>query len=368
VTALEGQLIMPDEDKLGYSRDVDLAQEVPPEPAGGRAETLARGWLRTYEDRPNTHRAYRLDMFGCRHGPPCPELECKPNPLAWLRYCAAHNQDPIIVRTTVIEWWLADLAQAGQSSSTRARRIAAVSAYYQYLFREEIIDVNPVARLDKRPKKRKAGTAGMALSHNQVFALLAAADKDHPCHAALIATAIYTGMRVESLAALNVEDVRNGHGGPRAVFRIKGGNVDEAPLPPAAYDRIMAWQKQRQDVDRRPMLRGAATRGRPLFTRVTNGERINEPYVWRLVNRLAVIAGIKGRIQPHDLRRTFGTLTHAAGASTREVQVAMGHAMSSTTEGYDRGEYGLDRHPGHRLAALHDKMRAKAREDETHAA
>lgn len=330
-----------------------------------RAYRLAAGWLRTFEDKPNTHRAYRLDMFGCRHGPPCTDPECEPNPLAWLHYCARHDLDPITVRTTVIQWWLADLSHAGQASGTRARRLSSVSSYYLYLFREGVIEVNPVARLDpkRRPAPRERGTFGTALSDEQALALLAAADDDKPLNAALLATGIYCGLRVASLADLNDDDVTEGAAGPMLTYRAKGGKTARTPLPSPAYDRIRAWQAARHhSTERMPALRTEPGRSRPLFVR-PNGKRINEPYMWRLVNRLATRAGI-GRIMPHDMRRTFGTLNLADGANLREVQRAMGHAMSSTTEGYDLGAFDLDRHPAHRLA----RRLAKVREDVPHAA
>lgn len=39
-------------------------------------------------------------------------------------------------------------------------------------------------------------------------------------------------------------------------------------------------------------------------------------------------------ISPHDLRRTFTTNLHKLGLSLRELQVLLGHASMSTTEGY----------------------------------
>lgn len=342
------------EDKRRYPRvAVPIGEGVT-----ARAFTLAVGWLRTYEDKPNTHRAYRLDMFGCRHGPPCADNGCEPSPLAWLRYCAANSQDPIAARTTVVQWWLADLARTGQSPSTRARRLSSVSSYYGYLFREEVIDVNPVARLDakQRPTPREPGTFGTALSDEQVLALLDAADRDSPCDAALVATAIYCGLRVDSLADLNDDDVTSGAAGPILAYRAKGGKTGRTPLPPPAYQRILAWQASRHhSTERMPTLWTGSGRGRPLFVR-RNGNRINEPYVWRLLNRLSVQAGT-GRITPHDLRRTFATLALADGAALRDVQRAMGHAMSSTTEGYDMGEFDPERHPAHRLARRHAELR-----------
>lgn len=327
---------------------------------------LAVGWLRTHQDNPNTHRAYRLDLFGCRHGPPCGDSDCQPNPLAWLPYCTRHSQDPLTARTTVVEWWLADLAQAGQSGGTRARRLSAVSSYYQYLFREEVIEANPVTRLDpkRRPKHRPAGTFGTALSDDQMLALITAADNDDPCHAALLATALYCGLRVASLADLRTEDVTTGVQGPTLTFRSKGGKTHRTPLPPPAYDRVMTWLAVRDDTERAPMLRHQAGRARLLFVR-RKGQPINEPYVWRLVNRLAPAAGIPGRIMPHDLRRTFGTLGIADGTPIRDMQQAMGHTMSSTTEGYDLGQLDPERHPSHRLARRHS---GRMRKNGQHAA
>ncbi|WP_407681242.1 tyrosine-type recombinase/integrase [Pseudarthrobacter equi] len=59
------------------------------------------------------------------------------------------------------------------------------------------------------------------------------------------------------------------------------------------------------------------------------------------VQRLARLAGIKGRISPHSLRHTFVTLALDAGTALHDLQDSMGHADPRTTRRYDRSRHSL---------------------------
>lgn len=57
--------------------------------------------------------------------------------------------------------------------------------------------------------------------------------------------------------------------------------------------------------------------------------------VWKAMTRLGRIAGIP-HFSPHDLRRTYASLSLANGVDLALVQRAMGHADPRTTSRYDR--------------------------------
>ena len=320
----------------------------------GRYLVLAETFVATFVREP-TRAAYRVDLLGCGH----PVGQCRHrapqrdhNPVAWLPWCYRRGVDPLTVKGAVIELWLADLAAAGQSDGTRARRLSTASSWYAWLIRQEVIDVNPVVRVDrkKKPKKRASGTAGTALSLEQYRDLLAAADADSPRSGAIVALAGIAGLRESEITDADIEGIGSELGGPVLKYKGKGGKDHRAALPPAVIDRINAYLGIRTDRERLPALTAGARPRRPLFVTST-GNRLTRMYVYRLVRRLAERTGIPGTIAPHDLRRTFGTQAIGAGAPLRDVQQAMGHSRAETTEGYDRNLFDPSRHPAHLLAA-----------------
>jgi integrase/recombinase XerD len=103
--------------------------------------------------------------------------------------------------------------------------------------------------------------------------------------------------------------------------------------------------------------RGMPAEG-PLFATKT-GARLDEPYIYVLVRRLARNAGIPSAddLSPHSLRHTFATDYLDAGGNLRDLQDAMGHADPRTTRRYDRSRHNLDRHPAHVLATRYGARR-----------
>jgi integrase len=71
---------------------------------------------------------------------------------------------------------------------------------------------------------------------------------------------------------------------------------------------------------------------------------MDEPAAWRLVCRLARVAGIDGsKLNPHSFRHGFVTAALDAGVPLRDVPDAAGHADPRTTRRYDRSRHNLDR-------------------------
>src|SRR5437016_12500859 len=54
------------------------------------------------------------------------------------------------------------------------------------------------------------------------------------------------------------------------------------------------------------------------------GDGITEKVVWHIVKYSAKRAGIQ-RLAPHDCRRTYARLCHAAGGELEQIQFLLGH-------------------------------------------
>jgi site-specific recombinase XerD len=63
------------------------------------------------------------------------------------------------------------------------------------------------------------------------------------------------------------------------------------------------------------------------------GESIAEKVVWHVVKEYAGRAGI-AKLSPHDCRRTWARLCHAAGGELEQIQFLLGHVSVETTERY----------------------------------
>ena len=121
------------------------------------------------------------------------------------------------------------------SSTTVARKLAALKSFFHFLTIEHIIDENPAAMLDS-PKVRKY--LPKALSTGDVDRLLAEPAKDASPKGqrdrAIMETLYATGMRVTELINLNVEDINLQDGHIRCLG--KGAKERIVPLYPQAME------------------------------------------------------------------------------------------------------------------------------------
>lgn len=96
--------------------------------------------------------------------------------------------------------------------------------------------------------------------------------------------------------------------------------------------------------------RGERTTGL-LVLRPLSGKPINRRDCYRMVIRIATVAGIPRHIGPHSLRHAAITNTLDAGVPLRDAQVLARHADPRATQHYDRARGNLDRHDVYFLTA-----------------
>lgn len=150
---------------------------------------------------------------------------------------------------------------------------------------------------------------------------------------------LYTGLRVEEVDALDVDDVvMSARRGKVIVRDGKGGVYREIPLHYAARAALRAW------LDVRPEHRGADNTRALFLSR--RGERMRVRAIRYVVAELGLAARLvhdsghpdagKSRVHPHTLRHTFGTQLLRNGVDIVIVADLMGHATLDTTRSYTR--------------------------------
>ncbi|WP_420117654.1 tyrosine-type recombinase/integrase [Micromonospora sp.] len=336
MTALSGEL-------LPATRPAATVTTTAAGAGGDGLEALLREWLIGYASA-HTREAYQRDL---RH---------------WLAFLAASDVDPLaeVRRVHTHAWLRAQEAAGAASAATRARRLAAVSAFYSWLIAEDRTDrANPAAIDPKqKPKTYPARPRTAGLSRVQAEALLAAADADTGPQAArtaaIVALLLYTGLRVGELVGADAEQL--GHDRNHRVLRFtaKGGGEHLVALPAPVTRRLDAYLAARPDLTEAQVpvpARQAGTRPRRPLVATASGARVDRGAVWRLLRRLAATAGIPVKMSPHVLRHTCATLARDAGARLEDVQEQLGHADARTTRRYDHGGQRLDRAPAYTLAA-----------------
>jgi integrase/recombinase XerC len=131
----------------------------------------------------------------------------------------------------------------------------------------------------------------------------------------LLALALYSGLRVAELCALDVADVDLVQGR----VRVPGGAAEACvPLPDRARELMAAYLESRE----RP-----ATG--PLFLAASGG-RLGLRQLFRIV-RAAGTAGLGHDLSPRDLCYSCAAALRASGAGVKEVKEYLRHADIRTT-------------------------------------
>lgn len=225
------------------------------------------------------------------------------------------------------------------SPSTVARKLTAVSSFYNYAVRTGSCALNPMTNVDRPLVSTESMTTG--LSREEVELLLASAAISGPRLRALVLLLLGTGMRVSEAVKADTGDLSAERGMRILLVTRKGGKRQRLVVPEAADRALREYVGNRQG---------------PLFLDTPGRARMTRQQADYFLSRLAASAGLP-RISPHVLRHAAATLSLDAGAPLRDVQVQLGHASPDTTARYDRARRDLDNAAQRALAALVDGIK-----------
>ena len=232
------------------------------------------------------------------------------------------------VDTGLLRAYLASLHERGLSSTTVARKLAALRSLYRYLIRSGAVDSDP-ARALKAP--RIPGRIPTRMEMDEVEALLHAPDPATDLGSrdlALLELLYGTGLRVSELVGLDLADVNRAH----RILRVlgKGGKERVVPFGEVAADALEAWLLSR------PGVQGAGGDSDAVFLN-SRGGRLSDRSVRSVVRRYLGEAGLvrlAGSVSPHTLRHAFATHLLDRGADLRSIQELLGHSNLATTQKY----------------------------------
>ncbi|WP_203706858.1 tyrosine-type recombinase/integrase [Asanoa iriomotensis] len=294
------------------------------------ASEFTDAWLANRRLSPHTRAAYKRDVG------------------AWLAWCGARGVDPLAASFLDVNAYARQVEESA-APTTVARKMSALSSWYEFLVKLRALDANPVSGAD-RPRVDRDHSATVGLAPEEVDALLrTAAEATGPTAArtrAALALLADLGLRVGELVSLDVADLGEERGHRSIRFTGKGGKHRRRALTPGTAAAVDAYLTERAAIAGKT----AAELTGPLLATASGG-RLDRHAIFRLVRKVARDAGIPAadRLSPHSLRHAFATTARAEGVALEDVQDAMGHADPRTTRRYDRDRHNLDRDPAYAI-------------------
>ncbi|MFB3926160.1 MAG: site-specific tyrosine recombinase/integron integrase [Syntrophales bacterium] len=238
------------------------------------------------------------------------------------------KDDLFDLESVAIRAFLEFLHQGKIKKITIGRKIATLRSFFKFLLRRGAIKYNP-AEMVQSPKADKR--MPVALPVEEVFSILDvdfAADAFGSRDRAMIELLYSSGMRVNELTKLNMEDIDFIQG----LVKVMGKGKKERIIPVGGPALIAL----RAYLEKRPELFGRKVHNsseNPVFLGKT-GSRITPRSVARILDKYVALSGIRKKISPHTLRHAFATHLLDGGADLRVIQELLGHESLSTTQRY----------------------------------
>lgn len=300
---------------------MDLIQKVAQD-NGQKYEQLIRSWLASYGS-VNTRTAYRTDL------------------LLFLEYLDTSDLYLLEVRRSHVDVFARIREQAGDSTATAARRLAAVSSLYRYAVTEGQLDSSPADHV-RRPTVDQDSTTTAALTRREAEDLLTVARMHSPRASALVDLLLTTGMRISEALTARI----SGLSSDRLVITRKGGKAAAVWLTERTVEALRAITEATGE----EIARGDEPDA--LIFTTESGGPWDRTDVAKLLVRLGRQAGIPKRTTPHVLRHTHATLALEHGVPLHHLQDSLGHQDPRTTRRYDHARSRLENSSARKVGPL----------------
>ena len=209
------------------------------------------------------------------------------------------------------------------SRSVWNQHLSALRSFYGYLFKQELVSMNPATKIDylmTRSKER------VPVSFDDYLALVDAAEASSKAYrarnVALTQVFFHCGLRVSEVASLDVEQLDVEH---RVLLNVrrKGDKFLSAPISDLVAEALERYLPERE---RHP---GASA----LFLS-DRGRRMSVRAVQDVIRSLGERAGLMRSVSPHALRHGSATELFELGTKLEVIQEHLGHESVLTTRRY----------------------------------
>jgi integrase len=264
-------------------------------PTNLKLEDWAYQWLGEREIKPNTY-ATRLNAIKTHIVPK----------LGQRRVCD--------LNVNHVAWFITELHKNGKKASTINVALTTLSGMMKTAVRRGLANANPVSQLERHERPKGDATKMEILDSDEIGKFLASAPKTYYV---LLATAVFTGLRISELLSLRWEDVDWDAG----VLHVKDAKTK------AGVREVVLMDSLQQILAKHSL---ESTNGLVFHTRT--GKQINRSTLARNSLKPALEkAGITKHIRFHDLRHTFASILIDQKHPETYIAEQMGHSSSDVT-------------------------------------
>lgn len=240
-------------------------------------------------------------------------------------WCEEEQRDPVTLTLDDLETFSASLHDLGIASSSHARILCGVRAFYQYLTIDGYVEQDPSELLESPIQDKHLPDV---LSTEEVDMIINAIDLskwEGQRNRAIIEVLFSCGLRVSELVTLTLSNIYEEDGFVRILG--KGNKERLVPISGRALHELHLWYMDRRQMKIKPGEEDYVFLNR-------RGAHLTRTMIFIMIKQYAAQAGIRKTISPHTLRHSFATALLEGGASLRVIQTLLGHESIGTTEIY----------------------------------
>ena len=229
------------------------------------------------------------------------------------------------VNYSLIRSWIVSMIDNNISNSSVNRKMQSLKAFYKFLLKTKQLSINPLLKHKalKVPKNLQIPFSELELDN--VLNNILFPDGFEGIRDKLIIDLFYTtGIRRTELINLKSHNISI----PNNTIKVLGKrNKDRIiPILPIISQKIIDYLSERAQLEH--------IRDDDYFFLMLKGIKLNDSFVYRLINHYFSNVSEKVKKSPHILRHTFATHLLNNGADLNSVKELLGHSSLASTQIY----------------------------------
>lgn len=228
------------------------------------------------------------------------------------------------VNYSQIRSWIVSLVEDEISNTSVNRKISSLRSFYKFLLKTKQIEVNPLLKHKSLKTAKKLQIPFSEKEVDLVLNQIAYPDGFEGLRDKLIIDLFYTtGIRRTELIHLQLSSFNS-----NGTLKVLGKRNKEriVPVLPIISQQINAYLLERSRLE--------VIKDAPFFFLTLKGVKLNDSFVYRLINHYFSNVSEKVKKSPHILRHTFATHLLNNGADINSVKELLGHSSLASTQIY----------------------------------
>ena len=231
----------------------------------------------------------------------------------------------LLINYNQIRSWIVSLSDDGISNASINRKVSSLKSFYKFLLKTKQIDTSPLLKHKalKAPKKIQIPFSEKEL--DMVLNQIMYKEGFEGVRDKLIVDLFYTtGIRRTELINLKIQNVDLSN----KTIKVIGKRNKERIIPILTIieEQIKKYLSERSSIKE--------VKESEYFFLLSNGVKLNDSFVYRLINYYFSNVSEKVKKSPHILRHTFATHLLNNGADINSVKELLGHSSLASTQVY----------------------------------